>query len=94
MSKQAKSKSRKAGRDATKAVIVVTLKPSVLDPQGMTIQKTISPNGFEQITDVRQGKYFEIRLKNGISKAAAHELLERLGKEVLTNPVTEQYRIV
>jgi phosphoribosylformylglycinamidine synthase len=72
-----------------KATVIVTLKPTVLDPQGMTIQRSLSSIGLSDISDVRQGKIFDIAVKDG-SRAQ----VERLAKEVLTNPVIEEYRIV
>ncbi len=72
-----------------KATVIVTLKPTVLDPQGMTIQRNLSSIGLSAISDVRQGKIFNIVLKDG-----EREQVERLAKEVLTNPVIEEYRIV
>jgi phosphoribosylformylglycinamidine synthase PurS subunit len=72
-----------------KATVIVTLKPTVLDPQGMTIQRSLASIGLAGISDVRQGKIFNIVLKDG-----AREQVERLAKEVLTNPVIEEYRIV
>jgi phosphoribosylformylglycinamidine synthase subunit PurS len=72
-----------------KATVIVTLKPTVLDPQGMTIQRNLSSIGLADISDVRQGKIFNVVLKDG-----AREQVERLAKEVLTNPVIEEYRIV
>jgi phosphoribosylformylglycinamidine synthase len=72
-----------------KATVIVTLKPTVLDPQGMTIQRSLSSIGLSDITDVRQGKIFNIAVKEG-----SREQVERLAKEVLTNPVIEEYRIV
>jgi phosphoribosylformylglycinamidine synthase len=72
-----------------KATVVVTLKPTVLDPQGMTIHRSLGSIGLTDITDVRQGKIFDIRLKEG-----SREQVERLAKEVLTNPVIEEYRII
>jgi phosphoribosylformylglycinamidine synthase subunit PurS len=71
-----------------KATVIVTLKPTVLDPQGMTIQRSLGSVGLTDITDVRQGKIFDIRF-NG-----SREQVERLAKEVLTNPVIEEYRII
>ena len=71
-----------------KATVIVTLKPTVLDPQGMTIQRSLGSLGLDDITDVRQGKIFDVRLKNG-----SREQVERLAKDVLTNPVIEEYRI-
>ena len=72
-----------------KATVIVTLKPTVLDPQGMTIQRSLSSIGLSDISGVRQGKIFNIVLKDG-----SREQVERLAKEVLTNPVIEEYRIV
>ena len=72
-----------------KATVIVTLKPTVLDPQGMTIQRNLSSIGLSDITDVRQGKIFDVVVKEG-----SREQIERLAKEVLTNPVIEEYRIV
>ncbi len=71
------------------ATVIVTLKPTVLDPQGMTIQRSLGSLGLADITEVRQGKIFDIRLKDG-----SREQVERLAKEVLTNPVIEEYRIL
>ena len=72
-----------------KATVIVTLKPTVLDPQGMTIQRSLGSLGLDDITDVRQGKIFDVRLKN-----CSREQVERLAKDVLTNPVIEEYRII
>ena len=72
-----------------KATVIVTLKPTVLDPQGMTIHRNLGSIGLTDITDVRQGKIFDVRLKDG-----SREQVERLAKEVLTNPVIEEYRII
>lgn len=72
-----------------KATVIVTLKPTVLDPQGMTIQRSVASLGLTDITDVRQGKIFHVQLTDG-----KREHVERLAKEVLTNPVIEEYRII
>ena len=72
-----------------KATVIVTLKPTVLDPQGMTIQRSLSSIGLSDVTDVRQGKIFNVDVKDG-----SREQVERLAKEVLANPVIEEYRIV
>jgi len=71
-----------------KATVIVTLKPTVLDPQGMTIQRSVASMGLDDIRDVRQGKIFHLQLQEG-----KREQVERLAKEVLTNPVIEEYRI-
>jgi phosphoribosylformylglycinamidine synthase PurS subunit len=72
-----------------KATVIVTLKPTVLDPQGITIHRSLGSLGMTDIMDVRQGKIFNIELKDG-----RREQVERLAKEVLTNPVIEEYRII
>lgn len=77
-----------------KATVIVTLKPTVLDPQGMTIQRSVTSLGLTDITDIRQGKYFEISVQDGASPEQSRQMIERLSREVLTNPVIEQYRIV
>lgn len=77
-----------------KATVIVTLKPTVLDPQGMTIHRNLESLGLVSVTDVRQGKHFDIALKDDVPAENAREQVERLAKEVLTNPVIEQYRIV
>jgi phosphoribosylformylglycinamidine synthase len=77
-----------------KANVIVTLKPTVLDPQGMTIQRNLESVGLADVMDVRQGKVFDVRLKDNISPERGREVVERLAREVLTNPVIEQFRIV
>ena len=77
-----------------KATVIVTLKPTVLDPQGMTIHRSAAGMGFAEVTDVRQGKYFDIDLKDDLPAERGRQMVERLAKDVLTNPVIEQYRIV
>jgi len=74
-----------------KAHVYVTLKTSVLDPQGQTIQNALHKIGFSDVADVRQGKYFAISLGNGLSADAAREQVERIARDVLTNPVIEEY---
>jgi phosphoribosylformylglycinamidine synthase PurS subunit len=74
-----------------KAHVYVTLKTSVLDPQGQTIQNALRKIGFSEVTAVRQGKYFALSLAEGLSAASAREHVERIAKEVLTNPVIEEY---
>lgn len=76
-----------------KAKVYVTLKPSVLDPQGKAIHHSVELLGFEKITDVRQGKYFEIALDAGLTDTQAREAAEKIAKDVLANPVIEDYRV-
>ncbi|MGI8787517.1 MAG: phosphoribosylformylglycinamidine synthase subunit PurS [Pyrinomonadaceae bacterium] len=76
-----------------KAKVYVTLKPSVLDPQGKAIHHSVELLGFEQIRDVRQGKFFEIALDADLSETDARAVAERIAKDVLANPVIEDYRV-
>ena len=75
-----------------KAYVYVSLKKTVLDPQGKTIQGALSKMGYQGVGDVRQGKYFEITLENGLDKGKAQAEVERIAREVLTNPVIEEFR--
>ena len=76
-----------------KAKVYVTLKPSVLDPQGKAIHHSVELLGFQQIADIRQGKYFEIALDSALTEAQARETAEKIAKDVLANPVIEDYRV-
>ena len=76
-----------------KAKVYVTLKPSVLDPQGKAIHHSAELLGFEKIEDVRQGKYFEIALDAGLTDEQAKTTAEKIAKDVLANPVIEDYRV-
>jgi phosphoribosylformylglycinamidine synthase PurS subunit len=75
-----------------KAQVYVSLKKSVLDPQGKTIHGALSKMGYKGLQEVRQGKYFELILNGGISKQDAQTEVERIAREVLTNPVIEEFR--
>lgn len=74
-----------------KAHVYVTLKNSVLDPQGQTIHNALRKIGYGEVAAVRQGKYFQIALADGTSAEAARTQVERIAREVLTNPVIEEY---
>jgi phosphoribosylformylglycinamidine synthase subunit PurS len=76
-----------------KAKVYVTLKPGVLDPQGKAIHHSVELLGFEKITDIRQGKYFEIVLDNDLPETEAKTAVEKIAKDVLANPVIEDYRV-
>ena len=76
-----------------KAKVYVTLKPGVLDPQGKAIQHSVELLGFERISDVRQGKYFEIALDDVVARDEAHAAVTRIAAEVLSNPIIEDYRV-
>jgi phosphoribosylformylglycinamidine synthase subunit PurS len=75
-----------------KAYVYVSLKKSVLDPQGKTIHGALKKMGYRGIDDLRQGKYFEIALDSSISREEAQAEIERIAREVLTNPVIEEFR--
>ena len=74
-----------------KAHVYVTLKRTVLDPQGQTIQNALKKMQYTAVNDVRQGKYFVLDLDNSLDGAAAKEEVERIAKDVLTNPVIEEF---
>ncbi|MDT8068527.1 MAG: phosphoribosylformylglycinamidine synthase subunit PurS [Terriglobia bacterium] len=74
-----------------KAYVYVSLKKSVLDPQGKTIYNALNKMGYKGLGDVRQGKYFEIALNGGLGKDDAKAEVERIAREVLTNPVIEEF---
>ena len=76
-----------------KAKVYVTLKPSVLDPQGKAIHHSVELLGYKNVTDIRQGKYFEVALDSSLSEAEAQESVARMGREVLSNPIIEDYRV-
>jgi phosphoribosylformylglycinamidine synthase len=76
-----------------KAKVYVTLKTGVLDPQGKAIQHAVELLGFDGIADVRQGKYFEIALDGSLDEEDAREAANRMAREVLSNPVIEDYRV-
>jgi len=75
-----------------KAYVYVSLKKSVLDPQGKTIHGALKKMGYRGVGDVRQGKYFEVTLDDSISRDEAQAEVERIAREVLTNPVIEEYQ--
>ncbi|MCU0229111.1 MAG: phosphoribosylformylglycinamidine synthase subunit PurS [Bryobacterales bacterium] len=75
------------------ARVYVSLKPSVLDPQGKTICSALNELGHRSIADVRQGKVFEITLDDSVGLEEAQALLQSIAHEVLANPVIEEYRV-
>ena len=74
-----------------KAHVYVTLKTSVLDPQGQTIQNALRKIGYADVKAVRQGKYFALSLADGLTAEAAKAQVERIARDVLTNPVIEEF---
>ncbi|MBF2048344.1 MAG: phosphoribosylformylglycinamidine synthase subunit PurS [Elainella sp. C42_A2020_010] len=73
------------------ARIYVTLRPSVLDPAGTAVQSGLNHMGYENVEQVRIGKYIELVL-TAADEAAAHEQLDRMCDQLLANPVIENYR--
>lgn len=76
-----------------KAKVFVTLKPSVLDPQGKAIHHSIELLGFKNLADIRQGKYFEITFSDEVSPDEARNTAESVAKDMLANPVIEDFRV-
>lgn len=74
-----------------KAHVWVMLKSTVLDPQGQTILRALSSLGHSRVQDVRQGKFFVLQL-DALSRDEAQKQVERIAKEVLTNPIIEEFR--
>jgi phosphoribosylformylglycinamidine synthase len=73
--------------------VFVSLKPTVLDPQGKTICAALNGLGHSSITGVRQGKFFEIQLAPGISRESAELEMEQIARDVLANPVIEEFQV-
>ena len=76
-----------------KISVIITLKKDVLDPQGKVIQQTLDGMGFEDINEVRQGKYFEIDTKESDTKKAKDKV-DEMCKKLLANLVIENYKII
>lgn len=75
-----------------RARVFVTLKPSVFDPQGTTVAEALHTLGYDSVSDVRQGKYFELEIAAATADEATRIAGEVSGK-LLANPVIESYRI-
>jgi len=71
---------------------IVTLKKEVLDPQGKVVNQTLKNMGYENIVNIRQGKYFDIEL-NETNKEKAKKIIEEICKKLLANVVIENYTI-
>ncbi len=76
-----------------KIKIIVTLKNGVLDPQGKAIQQTLNGMAFDNVSDVRQGKYFDIEV-NEADESKAKSQVEEMCKKLLANLVIEDYKIL
>jgi phosphoribosylformylglycinamidine synthase PurS subunit len=75
------------------AKVYVTLRTGVLDPQGKAIQHATTTIGYQGITEIRQGKYFEITFDDSVDEGQAYAQLETLAHDVLSNPVIEDFQI-
>ena len=73
--------------------VIVTLKNGVLDPQGKAIQQTLNGMGYSDVNEIRQGKYFDINIKENDEKKARIKV-EEMCKKLLANLVIEDYKIV
>ena len=75
------------------ALVHVMLKKTVLDPQGRTICAALNNLGHESVASVRQGKFFEIELPDGTDRTQAQEQVEKIARDVLANPVIEEFTV-
>jgi len=76
-----------------KARVYVSMKPTVLDPQGQTIRSALVGLGHTSIAEVRQGKFFEITVDPAKDQQAIRAELDQIARDVLANPVIEEYRV-
>ncbi len=74
-----------------KAHVYVTLKRTVLDAQGKTVSDALRRMSYKGVSDVRQGKYFVLTIDDSIDRSEAQAEVERIAREVLTNPVIEEF---
>ena len=76
-----------------KVKVIVTLKKGVLDPQGKAIQQTLNGMGFSNVSEVRQGKYFDIEIDEK-DESKAKSKVEDMCNKLLTNLIIEEYKII
>ena len=76
-----------------KARVFVSPKATVLDPQGQAIRSALHGLGYSAMADVRQGKFFDVTLAEGVAPEQARKDIEAIAHEVLANPVIEDYRV-
>jgi phosphoribosylformylglycinamidine synthase subunit PurS len=76
-----------------KARVLVSMKATVLDPQGKAVCSALHGQGHKAISDVRQGKFFDIAIADGVTREEARKEIEVIAHEVLANPVIEEYTI-
>jgi phosphoribosylformylglycinamidine synthase subunit PurS len=79
--------------NSMRARVYVSMKPSVLDPQGQTIRSALVGLGHTSIATVRQGKFFEITLEPGTDREKAGTEINQIAHDVLANPVIEEYQV-
>jgi phosphoribosylformylglycinamidine synthase len=77
-----------------KAKVYVTPKQGVLDPQGKAIHQAVKTIGYTAVSDIRQGKFFEIAIKDGLEEEVVKAEINSLAHSVLANPVIEDYKVV
>jgi len=75
-----------------KAIVYVTLKPGVLDPQGEAVKKSLHVLGYNNVDEVRMGKFIELNLQADDMDKAKQELAE-MSDKLLANPVIENFRV-
>ena len=73
--------------------VYVTLKRGVLDPQGSAVGRALRTMGYEEVEDVRLGKYIEMKVRDGEATDAAKRRIEEMCKKLLANTVIEDFRI-
>jgi phosphoribosylformylglycinamidine synthase subunit PurS len=76
-----------------KARVFVSLKTTVLDPQGQTVCSALHGLGYPGIAEVRQGKFFDIAIGAGVTREQAQNDIDTIAREVLANPVIEEYSV-
>jgi phosphoribosylformylglycinamidine synthase PurS subunit len=76
-----------------KARVYVSFKRTVLDPQGQTICGALNGLGHKSIQAVRQGKFFEVEIAPGAGRDQAEREMDQIARDVLANPVIEEYRV-
>jgi phosphoribosylformylglycinamidine synthase subunit PurS len=72
--------------------VYVTLKPSVMDPQGATVQRALNQMGYKTVTGVRMGKFTELEFEDGLSEAEVKKQTDEICDKLLANPNIESYR--
>jgi phosphoribosylformylglycinamidine synthase PurS subunit len=73
--------------------VFVSLKPTVLDPQGQTIRAALQGLGHQAVAAVRQGKFFDIQLEPGTPRDRAEREMDQIARDVLANPVIEEFHV-